>query len=259
MTPVAVPSLVDEGPEDAPAPTLPTAAKPPEPEAPLPIEPPSVALAPVLALDGPGADAADVPPAAVVEQSVTEAMKPESPQRDAVAEVLAQAPEKPAEKVAEGSDAAGADRGAALADEPSGTLSGESELAKETASASPTQASQADASDDASPPIEADEPVQENASAAVYDEQSVDQPIAFDKMARPKPSAVSRRLKEAGTVRIRIEVDAQGRLLGYEVLDATEHPRLLAAALSALEDSTFVAARRGDEAVRSTRVIEYRF
>ncbi|MEM9110422.1 MAG: TonB family protein [Planctomycetota bacterium] len=96
-------------------------------------------------------------------------------------------------------------------------------------------------------------------AAMVYDEKSVDQPIAFDKMARPKLPAVSKRLGETGTVRILVEVDEQGRLIRQTVIDETKYPRLLAAALAALERSTFLPAEHEGEPVRSTRIIEYRF
>jgi TonB family protein len=93
----------------------------------------------------------------------------------------------------------------------------------------------------------------------VYDEDSVDQPIAFKDLARPEQSAVSRRLGDTGTVRILVEVDVDGTLIRHEVLDDADEPRLLAAALKALDDSTFRPAEHKGEPVRSTRVIEYRF
>ncbi|MEO0474828.1 MAG: TonB family protein [Planctomycetota bacterium] len=107
-------------------------------------------------------------------------------------------------------------------------------------------------------PSDDDEDQQEKPST-VFDETSVDQPIAFDRMARPKPAAVSKRLGESGTVRILVEVDEQGRLIRKTVVDATEYPRLLKASLAALERSTFLPAERAGEPVHSTRIIEYRF
>lgn len=95
--------------------------------------------------------------------------------------------------------------------------------------------------------------------AVVHDEASVDQPLAFKSKVRPSPSAVSRRLGETGTIAIRVEVDTDGSLLDYTVLDDAGKPRLLAAALEALEASTFSPAEHEGRAVRSTRVIEYRF
>lgn len=97
------------------------------------------------------------------------------------------------------------------------------------------------------------------ALAVVYDEDSVDEPIAFKHMARPEPTSVSRRMGDAGTIRILVKVDADGTLLGHEVLDDADQPRLLAVALKALEQSTFLPAQREGQPVRSTRVIEYRF
>lgn len=109
-----------------------------------------------------------------------------------------------------------------------------------------------------STPTEQDTP-DNNPPAVVYDEDSVDQPIAFKSMARPKPSSVSRRLGDSGTIVIRVEVDTDGSLLGHEVIDDAGQPRLLAAALDALNESTFQPAQRDGVPVRSTRIIEYRF
>lgn len=95
--------------------------------------------------------------------------------------------------------------------------------------------------------------------AMVYDEESVDQPIAFNKMARPKQPAVSKRLGESGTVRILVEVGRNGGLIRHAVLDDAGYPRLLAAALAALKGSTFHPAEHEGKPVRSTRIIEYRF
>ncbi|MEM9345141.1 MAG: TonB family protein [Planctomycetota bacterium] len=108
--------------------------------------------------------------------------------------------------------------------------------------------------------VDTDEQEEDDRPAAmVYDEKSVDQPIAFDKMARPKLPGSSKRLGETGTVRILVEVDEQGRLIRQTVIDETKYPRLLSAALTALERSTFVPAEREGKPVRSTRIIEYRF
>lgn len=104
-----------------------------------------------------------------------------------------------------------------------------------------------------------DDEDQEDKPSTVFDEHSVDQPIVFGRMARPKPPAVSKRLGESGTVRILVEVDEEGRLIRKTVLDATKYPRLLKASLAALERSTFLPAQRGGEPVHSTRIIEYRF
>ena len=109
---------------------------------------------------------------------------------------------------------------------------------------------------------EVETPVEDDATdtpALVYDEDAVDQRITFEKRVRPRPSMVSRRMGESGIILILVEVDAQGELIHHEVLDDAGFPRLLAAAVKAMKDSTFEPAIRGEQAVRSTRVIEYRF
>ncbi len=96
-------------------------------------------------------------------------------------------------------------------------------------------------------------------AAIVYDQDSVDQAITFKSKTRPKQSSVSKRLGDRGTIKILIEVDAGGKLVRYEVIDDADQPRLLAAAIKALESSTFHPATREGKPVRSTWGLEYRF
>lgn len=98
-----------------------------------------------------------------------------------------------------------------------------------------------------------------DAADTVFDESSVDRPITFKHMARPEPSSVSRRLGDAGTIAIMVEVGTDGGLLHYKVVDDAGMPRLLAAAIDALKASDFNPAEVDGKPVRSTRLIEYRF
>lgn len=98
-----------------------------------------------------------------------------------------------------------------------------------------------------------------DAVSKVYDERSVDQPITFDKRGRLVQSYRSKQLGETGTIRIFVVVDAQGRLVRYDVIEDAEKPRLLKAALAALKKSTFTPASLDGTPVRSSRMIEYQF
>lgn len=112
----------------------------------------------------------------------------------------------------------------------------------------PTPPRTTDASDD-----------DDDRTADTYDENSVDQPIAFDKKVRPVRSYKSKRFGDKGTIRILVTVDPAGRLVRYEVIDDADKPRLLAAAIKALEASTFSPAMLKGKPVQSTWGIEYRF
>jgi len=93
----------------------------------------------------------------------------------------------------------------------------------------------------------------------VYDPDAVDTPISFAKQVRPRRSAMSRRMGESGVVQIRVTVNAQGVLIGYDMLPTNASSRLIDAAVEALKDSRFHPATREGEAVSARRVIEYRF
>ncbi|XAM01190.1 TonB family protein [Phycisphaeraceae bacterium D3-23] len=116
-----------------------------------------------------------------------------------------------------------------------------------------------DASPDTPAPREAEREATPSTTAAVYDETTVDEPIAFNEQVQPTAPAISRRQGETGVVIVRIEVDATGELVDFDVLDDAGHTRLRDAALRALRRSTFHPAARKGQPVASTRIIEYRF
>lgn len=103
-------------------------------------------------------------------------------------------------------------------------------------------------------PAETDQP-----PGTVYNQDSVDRRITFRNMVRPKPPVISKRLGEEGTVRIRVQVDAQGNLVAHTILDEPGYPRLLKAAIQAMNQSTYRPAERDGQPVTSTRIIEYQF
>jgi protein TonB len=266
--PVAVPEL-PQGPDDAPPSTQPTTAKPPAPDKPITVVPDNEQPPQPLALDLPVTEASDAPLPPIAEASKPEVTTEPEPREEQIevpeptAEAPANDPVKPAEPIDKPSEETTSERvaepvepGPETPSEPQDPVAETedqpeppAEPATETTEASDPAEEQTDA-----PETEADAP-----ASVVYDEDSVDQPITFDKKTRPKQSTVSKRRGESGTVRIRIEVDADGKLIRQEVLDDAGHPRLLKAAMSALDDSTFQPAEREGEPVRSTRVIEYRF
>ncbi len=96
-------------------------------------------------------------------------------------------------------------------------------------------------------------------TAVVYDELSVDQRVEFDRKALPTLSYKSRQFGDKGTIAILVTIDADGSLLSYEVIDDAGQPRLLASAITALEDSTFHPAQIDGQPVRSKRLIKYAF
>lgn len=259
ITPIAVPEL--ETVRDAtPTAPPPSAAKPPAPDEPI-VEEPIVEPTPQpIALDLPATRRTDAPLPPVAEGSKPEAKIASEP-TEATTQVLdptAQAPAEepgqptPADKPAEQTDPPAKTPQTADATDTSPPAEAKTEPTKPTEST-------ADESPPATPPPAVEQNEDKQPTASVYDEDSVDEPIAFDQMARPKPNAVSRRLGEKGTVRILIEVDASGNLIRHEVIDDAGHARLLKAALAALKDSTFLPAQRDDKPVHSTRIIEYRF
>lgn len=264
--PVAVP----ESPA-APADALPskqaTTAKPPTTDEPAQLaderRPPSP-----IALDLPGTQQADAPVPPIAEASDTQPEEKIEPTQEPakVQETIAQAL---LDEIVEATAQVDASQVTETLP-PTRPVKPPAELGEET------RVTEADSDDQPDPPAQPDPQTadtrdtakdqaetpdtdKDTAEASVYDKDSVDQKLTFEKKARPKQPMVSKRRGESGTVRILIEVDATGQLVGHEVLDDAGYPRLLTAALSALKDSTFEAAKRQAKPVRSTRVIEYRF
>ncbi|MGB0768027.1 MAG: energy transducer TonB [Phycisphaeraceae bacterium] len=136
------------------------------------------------------------------------------------------------------------------------------DIAETDRAAEPAAASEEDAeppSDDEPREADRDDESRDDRVAEFYDENAVDQPIAFKRKVRPVQSYKSKRFGDTGTIRILVTVDSDGRLLDYKVIDDADQPRLLAAAIKALEASTFAPAILEGKPVRSTWGIEYRF
>lgn len=76
-------------------------------------------------------------------------------------------------------------------------------------------------------------------------------------LSNPKPlyPGISRRQGEAGVVRLRVHVGADGQVLEVELQDSSGYPRLDQAAREAVAHWYFVPARRGDKPVASWVVV----
>ena len=265
IRPVAVPEI--EAVSDAePTAPPPSAAKPPVPNEPIAQEPTVQPEQQPIALDLPATERTDAPLPPIAEASDSERTEPIEP-TEQVAEISEPTEQPstdvPAEPVAQADSAKPTTTNATTesADpptQPEQTAEASQDPTPTKPETEPTETT-ADATPAAPPPTPKEATEDERPAAVVYHEDSVDEPIAFDKMARPKTPAVSKRLGESGTVRILIEVDALGNLIRHEVIDDPDHARLLKAALAALQDSTFLPARHEDQPVHSTRIIEYRF
>lgn len=66
---------------------------------------------------------------------------------------------------------------------------------------------------------------------------------------KPRYPALSLELNESGTVRVRVQVSAEGRPLDVSLAQSSGYPRLDRAALEAVRQWRFVPARRGQEAI----------
>lgn len=264
LTPVAVPAS-DQA-QTQSQPSGPTAAKPPTPDEPIPADPNAKPQSQPVALDQPNNEPSDSPPRDALSQADQAETPDEKP--DPVRQALARDPDEKTAESNESAERTDRDKSKDTSDTLEKTQSPKARTTEPLTDAE--LAEQAQEANDATP--QGEEQVEEQAeaqtqeqqestapAARVYDEDSVDKPIAFDKKTRPKLSIISKRLGESGTVRILIEIDSTGKMVRHEVLDDAGHPRLLSASLSALQDSTFQPAMREDRAVSSTRVIEYRF
>jgi len=82
-----------------------------------------------------------------------------------------------------------------------------------------------------------------------------------DYLQNPKPEypAISRRMREEGTVVLRVRVSAQGTSLVVEIKRSSGFVRLDEAARAAVERWRFVPARQGSEAIEATVLVPLRF
>lgn len=254
-SPVAVPALPETS-DDLPPSTQPTTAKPPTPREPIVHQPWVKPERQPIALDLPMTEFIEAPLPDFAELFKPDPKQaPESAEPTEIPESLAQAtrPDGPVTE-SPGQQPSKLDEPPRQAEPSSATTKAQdqppAEPAPRTADASEASTEQTES------PAEKDA---DDPPAVVYDEDSVDHGISFKDKVRPRLSMISKRLGESGKVRILIEVDASGQLVRHEILDDAGFPRLLAAALKAMKDSSFEPAKLGDQPVRSKRVIEYRF
>ncbi|WP_159880673.1 energy transducer TonB [Aquitalea denitrificans] len=77
----------------------------------------------------------------------------------------------------------------------------------------------------------------------------------------PKPAypPLSLEMEETGTVRLRVQVSAQGLPVAVELEHSSGFPRLDRAALSAVRGWKFIPAKRGDESIPYTFIVPVEF
>lgn len=77
----------------------------------------------------------------------------------------------------------------------------------------------------------------------------------------PKPlyPPLSVEMEESGTVRLRVQVSAQGLPVSVELEQSSGFPRLDRAALTAVRGWKFIPAKRGDEAIPYTFIVPVQF
>ncbi|RMC92463.1 energy transducer TonB [Aquitalea palustris] len=77
----------------------------------------------------------------------------------------------------------------------------------------------------------------------------------------PKPlyPPLSVEMEESGTVRLRVQVSAQGLPVAVELEQSSGFPRLDRAALTAVRGWKFIPAKRGDEAIPYTFIVPVQF
>lgn len=78
---------------------------------------------------------------------------------------------------------------------------------------------------------------------------------------RPNPvyPAVSKRLREAGTVLLRVSLDAKGEVSDIDIQTTSAYQRLDQAAMEAVRQWRFVPATRGQQAIASTVLVPIEF
>lgn len=82
-----------------------------------------------------------------------------------------------------------------------------------------------------------------------------------DYLHRPNPvyPAVSKRLREAGTVLLRVSLDAKGEVRDIDIQTTSAYQRLDQAAMEAVRQWRFVPATRGQQAIASTVLVPIEF
>ncbi|WP_024304487.1 energy transducer TonB [Pseudogulbenkiania sp. MAI-1] len=76
---------------------------------------------------------------------------------------------------------------------------------------------------------------------------------------KPRYPALSMELNETGTVRVRVQVSAEGRPLDVSLAQSSGYLRLDRAALEAVRKWRFIPARRGQEAIPFTFIVPVDF
>jgi protein TonB len=76
---------------------------------------------------------------------------------------------------------------------------------------------------------------------------------------KPRYPALSLELNESGTVRVRVQVSAEGRPLEVGLVQSSGHPRLDRAALEAVRQWRFIPAKRGQDAIPFTFIVPVDF
>lgn len=114
-----------------------------------------------------------------------------------------------------------------------------------------------------SEPVAAAEPVEPVPAPAVVAAPPPVIPPRFDAayLDNPAPTypSLSRRLREEGTVLLRVYVEADGRPAQIELKQSSGHARLDAVAREAVQRWRFVAARQGDAVVAAWVVVPITF
>ncbi|MEN3030323.1 energy transducer TonB [Chromobacterium amazonense] len=188
-----------------------------------PITPPRLARMDMIALAPPGRPAASPPAAA----------KPQPPQpRQAKAKPAPATPKTPPVQT--------------------------SKMSSETPA--PAQAIRAPAAPAAA--AASDAPKSDGQTVSAGKSQAITEPLARGGyLNNPAPAYPSQSQEdgEAGTVRLRVHVSAQGLPLDVAVQDSSGFPRLDRAALAAVKRWRFIPAKRGDEPIAYTFVVPVEF
>ncbi|MDE1713942.1 energy transducer TonB (plasmid) [Chromobacterium amazonense] len=107
-----------------------------------------------------------------------------------------------------------------------------------------------------------DAPKSDGQTVSAGKSQAITEPLARGGyLNNPAPAYPSQSQEdgEAGTVRLRVHVSAQGLPLDVAVQDSSGFPRLDRAALAAVKRWRFIPAKRGDEPIAYTFVVPVEF
>ncbi|POA99294.1 energy transducer TonB [Chromobacterium sinusclupearum] len=107
-----------------------------------------------------------------------------------------------------------------------------------------------------------DAPKSDGQTVSAGKSQAITEPLARGGyLNNPAPAYPSQSQEdgEAGTVRLRVHVSAQGLPLDVSVQDSSGFPRLDRAALAAVKRWRFIPAKRGDEPIAYTFVVPVEF